>query len=848
MKHVWRRLGSGVFLTGLAVLTGPASAATDEQVSAAIEQAKAALLKSQQTRWILSAYQRDRRKVRKKVAEGGKMVEKEQLEEWEEVPRDTLYGQLLEQTPEGIVFRTTEGQRIFATRERVAYVEPPGHFHPEHPGSKTGGASALATLALLEAGLTHNHPQIKTALQYLETREMPFIYSRALRANVYAHLVTRSRDRQLVTHYRRLLHEDMRWLEQAMSEDGWYHYGARTERGKGDNSCTQFGVLGMWACANAGMEISDAYWGTVEEHWLETQGANGGWSYIGRPPDVIPPLRPDDAPLRNLATATMTTAGVNSLYVVLDKLHTRMEPPYQWLKGVKPNPKVRSAVAQDFAAIERGLDWLAKNGGAKAGGAWGGYHNFGLERLGVASGLKYIGQTDWYAANVDVIVNHRWTGDPVTDGFYLLFLVYGQAPIVFNKLQWGHPDQWNYYFRDLHYMCRFLNHEFENINKWQIVTLDSPLHDLLDAPILYISGSGEFAPATDKLKKLREYCEAGGSILGHPNREDKKFADSFKKAFVDVFKDRRYVFATLDKDHPVYSSHFGQSAENRIRKPVPLEGMDDGGRTFIFLFGGDVAGAWHQNRSVTHADAFRIMANIRHYAAPGNDSLPGRLRPKSLPGVAAKPRGTLKIGRVQHAADWDANPTAWARMGVQLRHEYGIAIEETKGVKPEDPAVLKDFDLLHLTGHGVLRLAPAMQEALKKYVADGGLVLIDAAGGDPAFAASAGKLVDEMFPDKAILLPVAHPIVQGGPGGTQPLDKLRPTRWSGSRLRSRGAPPFSVIQQGDRIGLLLAPFDLTASMDGHYIYGMHGYRRESVLRIMTNLLVWRFEDRAKRSP
>ncbi len=832
-------------LISVAIRSTPLFGATDEQVAQAIEKAKEALLKNQQKNWVLSVYRRDRKMIRKKVEENGKMVEREALEEWEQVPRDTFYGQPTEDRPEGPAFRTSEGRVITAARERVAYMEPAGHFHPEQPGSKSGGASALATLALLEAGLTHNNPQIQAALRYLETREMPFVYSRALRANVYAHLVSRVRDRQLQAHFRELLRRDMRWLEQAMSEDGWYHYGAKTGRGQGDHSCSQFGVLGMWACANVNMEISEGYWEAVEQQWLQTQGANGGWGYIGRPPDVEPRREPDDPPLRTLATATMTTAGVNTLYVVLDKLHTRLEAPYQWLKGARPNPQVRSAIAQDFAAIQRGLDWLANNGGVTAESAWPGYQKFGLERLGVASGLKYIGNTDWYAANVDGIVNHAWTGEPVTDGFYLLFLVHGQAPILFNKLQWGNPDQWNYYFRDLHYLCRFLNMEFETVNKWQIVTLDSPLHDLQDAPILYISGSGEFAPTGEKARKLRDYCEAGGTLVGHPNRGDAKFTASFKKTFTEIFKDRKYAFEALDKDHPVYSTHFGKGGENRFKREVPLEGMDDGGRTFIFLVGGDIAGAWHQNRSMTHGDAFKIMANIRYYAAPGNDWLPGRLRPKTLPGEPAKPRGTLKIGRVQHAADWDANPTAWGRMGSILKHTHGVSIDETKGVILDDAAALKDFDILHITGYGRLKLNAAQQGVLKKYMADGGLVLIDADTGDQDFATSAGKLVDEMYPEKSILLPIDHPIVQGGPAGTKPLAKLRPTPWSGGKLRGRSAPPFTAIKEADRICLLLAPFDLSASMDGHYIYGMYGYRRDSVLQIMTNLLMWRFETRPR---
>lgn len=818
----------------------PATAATDEQVDQAIEKAIASLLKRQpEEDWTLRVYKRQRKQVLKKVEEKGRMVEKMQLEKWEEVPSETFRGQPVEDLPDGgIVFRKKDGQILRVPKPFIAYLMPAGSFHPERLESKNGGATCVATLALLEAGLSHHNSRIKAALRVLENLPLNFTYSRALRANIYALLTSRVRDSRERSHFRRLLHADMQWLERAMSPDGWYHYGAKAKRGQGDNSCTQFGVLGMWACANAGMEIPEGYWRVVERHWLETQGSKGAWSYVKRPPDVMPKLRPGDAPLKNRPRDTMTTAGVNTLYVVLDKLHARTESSYRWLKGVRPNPRTREAVAQDFYAINGGLKWMAQHGAAKSNNF---YQLFGLERLGVASGLKFIGKTDWYAANVDRLVKHKWGGDPVVDGFYLIFLVYGRAPIVFNKLQWGTPDQWNYYFRDLHYLCRFLNREVERKHKWQIVSLASPLHDLRDAPILYVAGSGRFDVPKDHLAKLRDYCEAGGTVVGHPNRDDSKFAASFKKTMVDLFQDRGYRFETMGRDHPVFSTHFGKSAKTRFKRKVPVEGMSDGGRTFAFCFGGDIAGALHQNRIITYADAFRIMANIRFYAAGAYKELPGRLRPKGLPGEPAAAKGKLTIGRVKHKADWDANPTAWKRMGERLRHFQGVAIEKVKGVDP-GKTDLASLDIVHITGHGKLDLGSSEQKALKDYIEAGGLVLIDAAAGDQDFATSAGQLVDDLYPDKGELLAISHPIVQGGPGGTKPLGKLRPTRWGSSRLRGRDAPPMSAVVVDNRVGLLYAPFDLTASMDGHFIYGMHGYKRESALDIMTNLLVWRFEQ------
>jgi hypothetical protein len=143
------------------------------------------------------------------------------------------------------------------------------------------GPTALVTLALLSCGEDPQNPPMVEAVKLLkrvrgqETDKAT--YSVGLRASVFAVLPGASRGPELKG--------DLAWLESNMLpgvRSGLYNYGSH---GQGDYSNSQYGVLGVWAAAEAGLEVPLSYWRTVENAWLRGQHADGGWGYT-------PPWRP----------------------------------------------------------------------------------------------------------------------------------------------------------------------------------------------------------------------------------------------------------------------------------------------------------------------------------------------------------------------------------------------------------------------------------------------------------------------------------------------------------------------------------------------------------------------------
>src|SRR5205823_6265408 len=80
------------------------------------------------------------------------------------------------------------------------------------------------------------------------------------------------------------------------------------------NSTSQYGVLGMWACDQLGAEVPSSYWQSVEKGWIGCQGGDGAWSYhsVNPVPGSVHATMP---------TASMTCAGVASLFITQEYLH-----------------------------------------------------------------------------------------------------------------------------------------------------------------------------------------------------------------------------------------------------------------------------------------------------------------------------------------------------------------------------------------------------------------------------------------------------------------------------------------------------------------------------------------------
>jgi hypothetical protein len=203
--------------------------------------------------------------------------------------------------------------------------------------------------------------------------------------------------------------------------------------GAGDNSNTQFAILGLWAAQRHSIPAARAL-ALVDARFRKSQRADGGWAYM-------PAL--GDFPQYGVSTPAMTCAGLLGLAMGYGVVILRAQQ--------QPRPPQGSAVltSRDLArdpAVRGGLLALGSVLGQPAPGRpvqpdgrllaldaeqpRDYYFLWSLERVAVAYDLKTIGGRDWYAWGSQVVVavqrpDGSWKGKYGTDvdtSFALLFL------------------------------------------------------------------------------------------------------------------------------------------------------------------------------------------------------------------------------------------------------------------------------------------------------------------------------------------------------------------------------------------------------------------------------------------
>ncbi len=671
------------------------------------------------------------------------------------------------------------------------------------------GRNALAVYALLQAGLAVNdqrlHPGGPLGKALLDgVRDAKFdrnfeTYSRALRVSCLS-LFNRRQDRlQLRMDVNKLVSEH---------KNGAYGYGSHSHsssQGWSDNSNSQYGLLGVWAGADAGAEVPISYWEDVERHWVGCQSPNGTWGY-----------QTVDSSMTVGSGLSMTAAGVASLFVVRDQLDAA-RPDF-----VLGRPPFSPSLAA-------GLGWLETGGNAFQISGHYGYTLYGVERVGLASGLKYFGAHDWYRRlAADAISRQQpdggW-GDPVETSFVLLFLSRGRHPILFNKLRFD--GYWSNRRRDLSGLTRYVSRAMERPLNWQVVSIKTPWDDWADAPVLYIASHRRPRFSKEEYDKLRNFALAGGLIFTHADGgmiEFDKFATDLARKLFPA-----YEYTDVPPGHPLYTTPFKVDARR-----VPLRAISNGSRVLMLHTSADLAKTWMTRRDKTMPHVFQIGANLHVYAAGARD-LRNRLQSPHLPEPPGGPlAGVVRVARLEYAGNWDPEPWAWTRFVRLMRYRTGTAVDvlRTKwsDLRPETAP------FAHLTGTAGHDPTDAEVAATRAYVEAGGVLLIDDCGGSRVHRRRPRRPRPRASAARRAAAAGYPPAVRAGPPGmtAPPEPVLRP--FASGRVKPANAV-IEAIPYGKGT-VLISRLDVVSGLLGTGTWGITGYSPKWSDAFVQNAIFW----------
>lgn len=702
-------------------------------------------------------------------------------------------------------------------------------------GGQWTGQTACVTYALLCAGISPNEPHIAAAIDFLTKTEAHGTYALGVRCLVWSAL-------DLNPKLRAVAQRDVKFLLAGMRAKGdargLYHYlppsaASMTEY---DHSASQFAALGLWALEREGFEIPVEYWRLTDSAWRAHQYPDGTWSYIFKAPAES-----------GMPTASMTGAGVATLFITQECLRNGTE-----CRGNPEDP-----------AIARGLGWLAANFDAVYGPPWPWwqqmnihpetYRLFAVSRIGAASGLRYFGNVDWFQRGADWMLKSQqpdgtWAGtrSPI-DGTALgvLFLCYGRAPVVVNKLEYSVDSgvasggkaalaHWNQRPQDVFNFVSWMGHALESRMNWQIVDLAVPAENLHEAPILYIAGDQALSFSQTDKDKLKAFILQGGMIVGNADCDNVPFNTSFMKLGTDLFP--AYAFRELPATHPLMSGE--QFPSTKWGRRGRVMGLSNGVRELMLIPQWDSSRAFQGHNSATRPEAYQLMDDIALYAVDKTGFGWRQKNPAPQPSATAPAGAPVALARLQYDGNWDPEPYGWQRLGVLLHNQAGIALTVTP-VKLGDGA-LGQYKLAHLTGTAAFSLSPNQRQELKQFIDAGGTLIVDAAGGAGPFSGSAEREIRAVFGDDASKA-LGRALPADAPLYTIPGMKIDSVTYRAFARKSVVGnlknPRVRGIEQNGRIACFYSPDDLSEGLVGQPVDGVIGYVPDVATSIMRNIIV-----------
>jgi hypothetical protein len=723
-----------------------------------------------------------------------------------------------------------------AIREGVRYLKgaqrEDGSWSDVENEAKTGTTSLVA-LALLNSGEKADSPVIRKALEYLRgfgPNDLHSTYSISLQTMVFA-AAEPERDQLRIAN-------NVSWLERAQIKTGdpvywpgsWTYSDSKHGR-PGDNSNSQYALLGLHAASEAGVPVKQAVWDLARTYWERSQKLDGSWAYT-----------PDSAN----QTASMTCAGISSLIIS----GLRRFQGQEFLEG----DAIQNCGKGGFNKnLHGGINWLAthfqvgQNFGA--GQQWKYYYLYGLERAGRLAGVRFFGQNDWYRQGAEELVHEQnklsgfWSGALVEServlatSFALLFLAKGRAPVLVNKLSHPPVDDWNNDVDDVRNIVNIVSRDWKNLLTWQVVNPDiASVPELLQAPIVFFNGhhAPQFGPGARL--NLREFVEQGGFIFAEACCGSNEFDVGFRAFIKELFPEEEYRLRPLADDHPVWRAHHLLAANIH-----PLFGIEHGCRTVVIYSPKDLSCFWNQSEkspaNPAVLKAIKVGQNVIDYAT-GREMPADKLTMREVHDFKAEShkRNALRIAKLKHAGDWNIAPQAIPNLMDALRKppfRFDVVITQ-KDLFPRDPNLIY-YPLIYVHGRAALAFDKGDMEALRRHLEPGGGTLFaDAACGSAAFDASFRRFVAELLPDHPLVaIPQNDPIYTDQVGVD--LKDVQYTKGAGG---GRDFPQLEGVKLNEHWAIIYSKYDIGCALERHTGIECKGYTYESALKIAGNIVIY----------
>lgn len=643
------------------------------------------------------------------------------------------------------------------------------------------GYTTLCVMALLNAGVPREHPQVAAAIAKVirDSDATGGQYQGSYQSGLVNMLLAMLKDPA----HRRVAERQTSYLRSFQNADG----------GWGDYSRTQYALLGLKCARDMGVDVPTEVFKRAKRYLEQGQNKDGGWGYT---------------PSVQSSYGSMTTAGISSLFICNEQSYK--ESP---LCGATPNDD----------ALQRAMSWLGTHFSVRNNPKHGGYHYYylyGLERIGVLTGQKFIGGHDWYREGVEHLVRMQaldgsWTnGGLLGTEFALLFLGKGREPVVMQKLMYA--GEWNTDPYDAKDLVEQASRDLKMPMSTQVVDTKADVGTMAGAPILYMQGRKAFQFDKATRETIKAFIDQGGFLFVSSCCATNEFDTCFRNEMSEMFPDA--AFDRLLTSHEIFNLQHRITAPNAFM----IEGLSTGCRTAVFYAPHDICCAWggckgcKDKLCLSGQESKNLGVNMIAYALNFKklkDKLDNELIIGKMPSGTTQ-RNALIIGQLHHTGDWNPDPSAIPNLTQTLKKEIGLKGEVAKRQVVLGTDDLGDYPLLYLTGHRGFIYSPSQVDALRTYLDRGGFLLADPCCGKMEFDVAFRRLCGQLYADKPLaLLPATHAAMQQ-PYSLEKIDykpavlKLFPAL--------AGKPQIEGLSAADgRLQIMYSRFNIGCELQGH---------------------------------
>ncbi|WDE97628.1 DUF4159 domain-containing protein [Lentisphaera profundi] len=665
-------------------------------------------------------------------------------------------------------------------------------------GSEAKGYTAANALALAYAGVKANDPVMKKALEALLNAPPKRIYS----LSVYIMLLAEV-DK---VRYKDEISKQAQVLIKAQAMNGTWNYGGT---GPGDNSVTQFALLGLNAARAAGIKIPVEVFEKSRKHYINQQNKDGGWGYVSS----------------RSVTPSMTAAGLSSLSICGEELEESLEMK----KGARfigkyiSNPHIQKSMGKLEQYLKTSPQSIFSNG----------YTSYGLERVGIFFDRRYLAGVDWYRFGAESMIRNQFRFSTHSETFFpLLFLAKGNTPLLMGKISPSFAKKnSNLRRNDCRNMMKDLSNLLSTKVDWEQVNLSEANTSLGKLPILYWSGYNVTRLTDDENDVLKKFLNDGGTLVIAPALNSRAFSDGALQEIRKIYPTA--VFEYLSTDHELRQMYYDLRTSD-----LPLRVLSSHcSKHRVFLLKDDFSIQYEAKK--VHKINRLTLANLARFAMREKPLL-GRLVKKQL--LVDKQEKAKKI-IVDEDDDQDGMQLAYLSysgveslnkkaQGLELMQAYfrqGMTFpsrNKAKEVDLRDLKAMQQNPFICFSGAKKVDLSQIEKANLKFYLENGGFIFCENTCSKQAFSDSIKELLLELFPkEKLSAIPNDHVLYK------EPYSQ-------GLKLigNAKGDQDFlQGLRLSQRYVLVMSPYDLSTSIAGG-AESFGGLDTESAIRLFTNII------------